>query len=106
MAEATPIAHKGSTNGAKILAATMMDLLQEQKLVEDSWKYFREVQTVDSSYAPFITDEDLPAIEKNAATMEQFRDRLKAYYYDPSKYATYLEQLGIDYPQLVKPDFD
>jgi len=104
MAEATPIAHKGSTNGAKILAATMMDLLLDKTLVDDSWKYFREVQTVDGGYTPFITKDDLPAIEKNSATMEQFRERLKTFYYDPSKYDTYLEQLGVDYPQLVDPD--
>jgi len=104
MAMATPIAHKGSTNGAKVLAATMIDLIQNEALVDDAWKYFNEVQTVDSTYTPFITDEDMPAIEKNAAIMEQFRERLREFYYDPSKYDTYLEQLGIDYPQLTKPD--
>ncbi len=104
MAMATPIAHKGSTNGAKVLAATMMDLVQDEALLDDAWKYFREVQTVDSTYTPFITDEDMPAIEKNAAIMERFRERQREFYYDPSKYDTYLEQLGIDYPQLTKPD--
>jgi aminobenzoyl-glutamate utilization protein B len=104
MAMATPIAHKGSTNGAKVLAATMMDLIQNEALLDDAWKYFREVQTVDSTYTPFISDEDLPAIEKNAAIMEQFRERQREFYYDPSNYDTYLEQLGIDYPQLTKPD--
>ena len=104
MAMATPIAHKGSTNGAKVLAATMMDLIQNEALLDDAWKYFREVQTVDSTYSPFITDEDLPAIEKNAAIMEQFRERQREFYYDPSKYDTYLDQLGINYPQLTKPD--
>jgi len=103
MAMATPIAHKGSTNGAKIIAATMMDMLQDESLIDASWKYFREVQTADSTYSPFITDQDKPAIEKNAAIMQQFRERQKAFYYDPSKYDTYLEQLGIDYPQLVRP---
>lgn len=103
MAMATPIAHKGSTNGAKIIAATMMDMLQDESLIDASWKYFREVQTADSTYSPFITDDDKPAIEKNAAIMEQYRERQRAFYYDPSKYDTYLEQLGIDYPQLIRP---
>jgi aminobenzoyl-glutamate utilization protein B len=34
--------------------------------------------------------------------MEKFRPELKKYYYDPTKYNTYLEQLGITYPTLEK----
>jgi aminobenzoyl-glutamate utilization protein B len=34
--------------------------------------------------------------------MDQFRDKMKAQYYDPSKYPTYLEQLGITYPTVRK----
>jgi aminobenzoyl-glutamate utilization protein B len=36
--------------------------------------------------------------------LSEYRERLREYYYDPSKYDTYLEQLGIDYPQLKDPD--
>ena len=32
--------------------------------------------------------------------MEQYRDRMKQLYYDPAKYDTYLEQLGIKYPTV------
>jgi aminobenzoyl-glutamate utilization protein B len=32
--------------------------------------------------------------------MEQFRDRMQKMYYDPAKYGTYLEQLGIKYPTV------
>jgi len=32
--------------------------------------------------------------------METFAPKLKKYYYDPSKYKTYLEQLGIAYPTV------
>ena len=103
MAMATPIAHKGATAGAKVIAATMIDLLTDSALVEDSWTYFREVQTVDEQYEPFISPTDMPAIEKNAEIMAEFKERLEALYYDPSQYDTYLEQLGIDYPQLVAP---
>jgi hypothetical protein len=38
----------------------------------------------------------------NKEIMEQFRDRMKPLYYDPTKYGTYLEQLGIKYPTLTK----
>ena len=34
--------------------------------------------------------------------MAQFKEQLKALYYDPSKYDTYMEQLGITYPTLSK----
>jgi len=104
IAMATPIAHKGATAGAKVVAATMLDLLENEELVGNAWRYFRDEQTVDHTYTPFISDDDEPAIEKNAGIMQQYKDRLKEYYYDPSKYDTYLEQLGVDYPQLTKPE--
>ncbi|MFT4768014.1 MAG: aminobenzoyl-glutamate utilization protein B [Glaciecola sp.] len=100
MAMATPIAHKGAAVGAKVLAATMMDLLTEPELLADAWTYFQEEQLKDIEYVPFISADDVPAIEKNKAIMMQFKDQLKPFYYDPAKYSTYLEQLGVDYPQL------
>jgi aminobenzoyl-glutamate utilization protein B len=35
--------------------------------------------------------------------MAAFRDRMREFYYDPSRFDTYLEQLGIEYPQVEKP---
>lgn len=32
--------------------------------------------------------------------MEEYRPRMKALYYDPSKYDSYMEQLGIKYPTV------
>jgi aminobenzoyl-glutamate utilization protein B len=104
MAMATPIAHKGAIAGAKAIAATMLDLLQDESLLEDAWKYFNEEQTADEQYVSFIAEDDEPAIEKNAEIMNTYRDRLKEFYYDPSQYDTYLEQIGVDYPQLNDPD--
>jgi len=103
MAMATPIAHKGATAGAKVIAATMLDLLQDEALREQAWQYFQEEQLAGDEYLPFISKDDPPAIEKNAETMQAYRERLQEFYYDPSRYASYLEQLGIDYPQLEKP---
>jgi aminobenzoyl-glutamate utilization protein B len=34
--------------------------------------------------------------------MARFRPEMKKYYYDPTKYRNYLEQLGIKYPTTVK----
>ncbi len=100
MAMATPIAHKGAIAGAKVIATTMLDLLQSETLVEDAQAYFDDVQTVDEVYTPFIGRDDPPAIEKNADIMTEYRPLLEELYYDPSRFDTYLEQLGIDYPQL------
>ncbi len=45
-----------------------------------------------------IASQDRPAIELNREVMARYRPQMRRYYYDPSKYRTYLEQLGITYP--------
>src|SRR5690606_7830944 len=47
VAMATPIAHKGTTAGAQALAMLLVDVLTTPALVEEAWRYFREVQTKD-----------------------------------------------------------
>jgi aminobenzoyl-glutamate utilization protein B len=32
--------------------------------------------------------------------MDKFRPEMRKFYYDPSRYKTYLEQLGITYPTV------
>jgi aminobenzoyl-glutamate utilization protein B len=103
IAMATPIAHKGATAGAKVVAFTMLDLIMKPRLVEQAWAYFREVQTKDTTYTAFIGPEDKPAITLNQKTMERYRPEMKQYYFDPSRYKTYLDQLGIKYPTVAKP---
>ncbi|HXN24340.1 MAG TPA: amidohydrolase [Candidatus Dormibacteraeota bacterium] len=103
VAMATPIAHKGSTAGAKVQAMTALDLLLRPELVRQSWEYFRNVQTKDVHYETFLAPEDKPAIEMNQDKMAQFAPQLKKYYFDALRYATYLQQLGIQYP-TVKND--
>jgi aminobenzoyl-glutamate utilization protein B len=36
----------------------------------------------------------------NKEKMEKFAPELRKYYYDPARFKTYLEQLGIQYPTL------
>jgi aminobenzoyl-glutamate utilization protein B len=103
---ATPVAHKGATVGAKAVAATLLDLLQDADLRAAAWQYLREEQLNGIEYEPFIGPNDAPPTEKNAATMAEFKERLRTFYYDPRRHETYLEQLGIDYPQLEPPDTD
>ena len=98
IAEATPIAHKGVTAGAKIEAMTALDLLLKPELVQQAWEYFRTVQGKQETYRPFPGDADKPAIWLNEKLMQQLRPEMKKFYFDPTKYKTYLEQLGIAYP--------
>ena len=95
---ATPIAHKGVTAGAKVLAMTMVDLLTKPALVEQAWDYFRDVQTKDTKYQPLISAQDKPAIWLNKKTMDEYRERMRKLYYNPALYEIYLDQLGIGYP--------
>ena len=97
---ATPIAHKGVVAGAKVQAMTMLDILLHPELVDKAWAYYRDVQTKDTKYKSFLRDGDVPAIWLNKETMEKYRPLMKPMYYDPSKYDTYLEQLGIKYPTV------
>jgi aminobenzoyl-glutamate utilization protein B len=98
IAEATPVAHKGVTAGAKVEAMTAADFLVKPELVRQAWDYFRDVQGKEATYQPFPGEKDKPAIWLNEKLMQQYRPEMKKFYYDPSKYKTYLEQLGIPYP--------
>ena len=99
---ATPIAHKGSLAGAKATALTLIDLFTDPKVLEDAKDYFTNVQTKDTQYKPFIKATDPPAVFLNKEIMNTYREQMKKYYYDPSKYKTYMEQLGIIYPTTEK----
>lgn len=96
LAEATPIAHKGTTTGAKVNATTVLDLLLKPELLRDARDYFEENQA--GQYTPLISPEDQPATHLNRERMARWKPRLEEFYYDPSRFDTYLEQLGIDYP--------
>ncbi|NUR53952.1 MAG: amidohydrolase [Acidobacteria bacterium] len=102
IAMATPIAHKGVIAGAKVQAMTLLDLVMTPELVQQAWDYFRNEQTKETKYQPLLRDQDQPAIWLNKATMDKYRPEMKKYYYDPTRYKTYLDQLGIKYP-TVKP---
>lgn len=102
IAMATPIAHKGVIAGSKVMASTLVDMLTNPKIIQDAWTYFKDVQTNNVQYTPFITANDAAPIHLNKKIMTEFVPQLKNFYYNPSKYNTYLEQLNIQYPTLVK----
>jgi aminobenzoyl-glutamate utilization protein B len=102
IAMATPIAHKGVNAGAQVQALTVLDLVMRPELVKQAREYFDNVQTKNRKYQPLLRPGDQPAVHLNKGIMDKYRPEMKKFYYDPSKYKTYLEQLGITYP-TVRP---
>ncbi len=102
IAEATPVAHKGASAGAKVQAYTALDLLLKPELVQQAWDYFKTQQTKEATYTPLIGESDKPAIWLNEKLMRELRPEMSKYYFNPAKYKTYLEQLGITYPPAEK----
>jgi aminobenzoyl-glutamate utilization protein B len=81
---------------------TLLDLMMQPKLVADAKTYFTTVQTKTVKYRALMAPSDQPATWLNAEKMARYRDEMRKNYYDPSKYGTNLEQLGITYP-TVRP---
>jgi len=100
IASATPIAHKGVVAGAKVQAMTVLDLLTRPELVTQAWDYFKNVQTKDVKYVPFLKSDTPPPTHLNENILAKYREQMKKFYYDPTKFGTYLEQLGIKYPTI------
>ena len=47
-----------------------------------------------------ITEKDPPPTYLNKGIMKQYRPQLEKFYYDETKFDTYLNQLNIEYPTL------
>lgn len=97
LASATPIAHKGAAQMAKVMAMTALELFLDETLLEAAWEYFHNVQTKDGGYESFLSETDQPAIDINQTIMAKVRPLQEKYYYNPAEFETYLDQLGIEY---------
>ncbi|MFM7328168.1 MAG: peptidase dimerization domain-containing protein, partial [Bacteroidota bacterium] len=100
---ATPIAHKGIVAGARAEVMTLLDMMLKPEILTNAWMYYREEQTKDQQYIPLVGEKDQPAVYLNKKIMTEFAPKLKPFYYNPTKYKTYLEQLNIAYP-TVRPE--
>ncbi len=98
MAMATPIAHKGAVAGAKAVSMTVLDMMTSPELLTQAKQYFDTDQQKYDHYDPMLTAADVPAIHLNDDLMAKLRPQMELYYYDSTKYDTYLDQLGIKYP--------
>jgi aminobenzoyl-glutamate utilization protein B len=98
MSMATPIAHKGALAGAKAVAMTVIDMVTQPRLIADAKTWFETVQLKTDRYDPLIGPGDKPAIWLNEQVMRNYRPAMEKFYYDPARYPTYLDQLGVAYP--------
>jgi aminobenzoyl-glutamate utilization protein B len=100
IAMATPIAHKGANHGARVIAMTAIDLFTDPDLLTDARTYFRDVQTAEIEWVSLIPRGTPPPVFLNVELMAEYRPLLEDLRYDPSRYDTYMEQLGIEYPTV------
>ncbi len=100
IAMATPIAHKGAVAGARVMARTALQMFVETELVNEAWSYFNDEQGASHTYTPFISADDPAPIELNTDIMRVYKPLLEPFYYDETRFDSYLEQLGITYPTV------
>jgi aminobenzoyl-glutamate utilization protein B len=78
-------------------------MVADADLVAEAWRYFREVSTKDFTWISLIPEDVTPPIFLNEERMARFRPLIEPLIYDETKYDTYLEQLGIEYPTVERP---
>ncbi len=75
-----------------------MDMMTTPALMTSAKDYFNKEQLKDMKYEPVPTAEDQPATHLIKELMDRCVPQMTKYYYNPKKYSSYLEQLGIAYP--------
>ena len=78
----------------------MINLLTRPDVLAQARESYEKVQTKDRKYTPLLRPQDQPAIHLNKGIMDRYRPEMRKFYYDPAKYPTYLDQLGISYPTV------
>ena len=101
---ATPIAHKAANQGSRALAMTALDLLTTPALIEAAWADLRTAQAKYGPWESLIPPGTEPPIHLNEEKMQRVRPALEQLRYDPARFDTYLEQLGVDYPTLEREE--
>ncbi|GAF80658.1 unnamed protein product, partial [marine sediment metagenome] len=79
IAEATPIAHKGTVAGAKVMAGSVVDLLTTPELLQKAKETFSQ-EVAGSTYESLLPPDKKPPIGMNAAEMAKYREAMKAHY--------------------------
>jgi aminobenzoyl-glutamate utilization protein B len=79
IATATSIAHKGTVAGAKVLAASMVDLFTNPELLEKAKKTFAE-EMAGTEYKTLLPPGQKPPVNLNKDTMAKYRPLMKPFY--------------------------
>jgi aminobenzoyl-glutamate utilization protein B len=79
IAEATSIAHKGTVAGAKVMAASVVDLLANPDLLARAQETFRE-EIGGATYHPLLPPGQTPPLDLNVEEMAKYRDAMRAHY--------------------------
>jgi len=79
VAKTSSIAHKGSVAGAKVLAASILDLLTSPELVQRAKIQF-QADTKDTAYFTLLPPDAKPPLDMNRAMMEKFRPEMRKHY--------------------------
>jgi aminobenzoyl-glutamate utilization protein B len=97
---ATPVAHKAANHGSRALAMTAIDLLTTPELLTAAWEDLRRAQQEHGPWESLVPPGTEPPVHLNQEKMDRVRPALEALRYDPTRFDTYLEQLGVEYPTL------
>ena len=73
------IAHKGEVAGAKVLAATLLDLFTQPEILTKAKTQF-EQDTKGTSYFSFLPADARPPLDLNREMMERFRPEMRKHY--------------------------
>jgi aminobenzoyl-glutamate utilization protein B len=76
---ATSIAHKGAVVGAKVLAASALDLLTSSELRAAAKKQFEE-DTKDTKYFSLLPPDAKPPVDLNKEIMDKYRPEMRKFY--------------------------
>jgi aminobenzoyl-glutamate utilization protein B len=75
------ISHKGQVAGAKVLAASIIDLLTSPELLQKARAEF-EVESKKTPYFSLLPPEARPTVDLNRAEMEKYRPEMRKFYLD------------------------
>jgi aminobenzoyl-glutamate utilization protein B len=98
IAPATPLAHKGISAGAKVVAGSVIDMLTRPDVLAGIKAGFAKQLAEYPTWKSLIPPGATPPIHLNVEEMARYREALKPYEYDPKSPKTYLEFLGVSYP--------
>ena len=91
---------RASNAGAKVQAMTVLDIADAAGDRDAGVGLLHERADEEPQVHAAAPPEDKPAIWLNEEIMAKYRPEMKKYYYEPTRYKTYLEQLGAQYPTV------